>query len=113
MTDLQSPVIPAGSMSGGEAFSAAADAALVLASGEVFWGRDAGAMGRAVGEICFNTSFTVYQEILTDPSYAGQVIIFTFPHVGNVGANPEDLETAAPAVSPPDVLSAFPLLPEN
>ena len=93
MTDLQSPVIPAGSMSGGEAFSAAADAALVLASGEVFWGRGAGAMGRAVGEICFNTSITGYQEILTDPSYAGQVIIFTFPHVGNVGANPEDLET--------------------
>jgi len=97
MTDLQSPVIPAGSMSGGEAFSAAADAALVLASGEVFWGRGAGAMGRAVGEICFNTSITGYQEILTDPSYAGQVIIFTFPHVGNVGANPEDLETTTPA----------------
>ena len=97
MTDLQSPVIPAGSMSGGEAFSAAADAALVLASGEVFWGRGAGAMGRAVGEICFNTSITGYQEILTDPSYAGQVIIFTFPHVGNVGANPEDLETTSPA----------------
>jgi len=97
MTDLQSPVIPAGSMSGGEAFSAAADAALVLASGEVFWGRGAGAMGRAVGEICFNTSITGYQEILTDPSYAGQVIIFTFPHVGNVGANPEDLETKTPA----------------
>ena len=97
MTDLQSPVIPAGSMSGGEAFSAAADAALVLASGEVFWGRGAGAMGRAVGEMCFNTSITGYQEILTDPSYAGQVIIFTFPHVGNVGANPEDLETTTPA----------------
>ena len=97
MTDLQSPVIPAGSMSGGEAFSAAADAALVLASGEVFWGRGAGAMGRAVGEICFNTSITGYQEILTDSSYAGQVIIFTFPHVGNVGANPEDLETTTPA----------------
>ena len=97
MTDLQSPVIPAGSMSGGEAFSAAADAALVLASGEVFWGRGAGAMGRVVGEICFNTSITGYQEILTDPSYAGQVIIFTFPHVGNVGANPEDLETTTPA----------------
>jgi len=97
MTDLQSPVIPAGSMSGGEAFSAAADAALVLASGEVFWGRGAGAMGRAVGEICFNTSITGYQEILTDPSYAGQVIIFTFPHVGNVGVNPEDLETTTSA----------------
>ena len=97
MTDLQSPVIPAGSMSGGEAFSDAADAALVLATGEVFWGRGAGAVGRAVGEICFNTSITGYQEILTDPSYAGQVITFTFPHVGNVGANPEDLETTTPA----------------
>ncbi|MDA1091339.1 MAG: glutamine-hydrolyzing carbamoyl-phosphate synthase small subunit [Proteobacteria bacterium] len=84
-------------MSGGGAFSDAADAALVLASGEVFWGRGAGAIGRAVGEICFNTSITGYQEILTDPSYAGQIITFTFPHIGNVGANPEDMETTTPA----------------
>jgi carbamoyl-phosphate synthase small subunit len=74
-----------------------ANAALVLASGEVFWGRGAGAPGAAVGEVCFNTSITGYQEILTDPSYAGQVITFTFPHIGNVGANPEDMETVTPA----------------
>ena len=97
MTDVKSPTIPAGSMSGGKAFSNAADAALVLASGEVFWGRGTGAIGQAVGEICFNTSITGYQEILTDPSYAGQVITFTFPHIGNVGANPQDLETTTPA----------------
>ncbi|MDH3472804.1 MAG: glutamine-hydrolyzing carbamoyl-phosphate synthase small subunit [Rhodospirillales bacterium] len=72
-------------------------AALVLADGKVFWGRGVGAQGRAVGEVCFNTSMTGYQEILTDPSYAGQIITFTFPHIGNVGSNPEDLETATPA----------------
>jgi carbamoyl-phosphate synthase small subunit len=75
-----------------------ADAALVLADGSVFWGQGAGALGEAVGEICFNTSMTGYQEILTDPSYAGQIITFTFPHVGNVGANTEDIETTTPAV---------------
>ncbi|PIW28983.1 MAG: carbamoyl phosphate synthase small subunit [Rhodospirillales bacterium CG15_BIG_FIL_POST_REV_8_21_14_020_66_15] len=74
-----------------------ANAAVVLASGEVFWGRGAGASGASVGEVCFNTSITGYQEILTDPSYAGQVITFTFPHIGNVGANPEDMETVTPA----------------
>ncbi len=72
-------------------------AALVLADGAVFWGRGVGAPGKAVGEICFNTSITGYQEILTDPSYAGQVITFTFPHIGNVGTNSEDIETATPA----------------
>ena len=68
-------------------------AALVLADGTVFWGRGIGVEGEAVGEVCFNTSMTGYQEILTDPSYAGQIITFTFPHIGNVGANPEDIET--------------------
>jgi carbamoyl-phosphate synthase small subunit len=63
----------------------------------VFWGRGLGAAGHAAGEVCFNTSMTGYQEILTDPSYAGQIITFTFPHVGNVGANTEDLETTTPA----------------
>jgi len=76
---------------------AGADAALVLADGTVFWGKGLGAAGRRVGEVCFNTSITGYQEILTDPSYAGQIITFTFPHVGNVGANVEDLETTTPA----------------
>ena len=74
-----------------------ADAALVLEDGSVFWGRGAGAAGVAIGEICFNTAITGYQEILTDPSYAGQIITFTFPHIGNVGANPEDIETMTPA----------------
>ncbi len=72
-------------------------AALVLADGSVFWGHGLGATGTAVGEVCFNTSMTGYQEILTDPSYAGQIITFTFPHIGNVGANPDDIETMTPA----------------
>lgn len=70
---------------------------LVLADGTLLWGRGIGAAGHRVGEVCFNTSMTGYQEILTDPSYAGQIITFTFPHVGNVGANPEDIETVTPA----------------
>ncbi|HUY69002.1 MAG TPA: glutamine-hydrolyzing carbamoyl-phosphate synthase small subunit [Alphaproteobacteria bacterium] len=74
-----------------------ATAVLVLADGSVFWGRGIGAAGEAVGEVCFNTAMTGYQEILTDPSYAGQIITFTFPHIGNVGANGEDLESAEPA----------------
>ena len=98
MTDAENPVIPAGTASRGKEFSRAADAALVLAGGEVFWGRGTGAVGKAVGEVCFNTSITGYQEILTDPSYAGQIITFTFPHIGNVGTNAEDLETTTPAV---------------
>ena len=69
-------------------------AALALADGTVFWGRGIGATGQAVGEVCFNTSMTGYQEIMTDPSYAGQIITFTFPHIGNAGTNPEDIETA-------------------
>ncbi len=73
------------------------NAALVLADGTVFWGHGIGASGQAVGEVCFNTSITGYQEILTDPSYAGQIITFTFPHIGNVGANHEDIETTTPA----------------
>ena len=73
------------------------NAALVLADGSVFRGLGVGAKGRAVGEVCFNTAMTGYQEILTDPSYAGQIITFTFPHIGNVGANREDVEADAPA----------------
>jgi carbamoyl-phosphate synthase small subunit len=71
--------------------------ALILADGTVFRGRGFGAAASAVGEVCFNTSITGYQEILTDPSYAGQIITFTFPHIGNVGTNPEDIETLTPA----------------
>ncbi|NIJ18540.1 carbamoyl-phosphate synthase small subunit [Sphingomonas naasensis] len=69
---------------------------LVLASGDVVWGRGFGAEGQAVGEVCFHTAMTGYQEIMTDPSFAGQIINFTFPHIGNVGANPEDIEADDP-----------------
>ncbi|MBW4329336.1 glutamine-hydrolyzing carbamoyl-phosphate synthase small subunit [Stakelama sp. CBK3Z-3] len=69
---------------------------LVLASGDVIWGRGFGATGAAVGEVCFNTAMTGYQEVLTDPSYAGQIITFTFPHIGNVGTNAEDVEADDP-----------------
>ncbi|MEJ1996295.1 MAG: glutamine-hydrolyzing carbamoyl-phosphate synthase small subunit [Limibacillus sp.] len=86
MTDAPAPTPPKG-----------ATAALVLADGTVFWGRGLGIAGSSTGEVCFNTSLTGYQEILTDPSYAGQIITFTFPHIGNVGANHEDIETVAPA----------------
>jgi carbamoyl-phosphate synthase small subunit len=75
-----------------------ADAALVLSDGEIFWGRGAGVPGDAQGEVCFNTSLTGYQEILTDLSYAGEIITFTFPHIGNVGTNMEDMESVTPAV---------------
>jgi len=67
---------------------------LVLADGTVIGGQGLGATGSAVGEVCFNTAITGYQEILTDPSYAGQIITFTFPHIGNVGANLDDTETS-------------------
>jgi len=73
-----------------------ATAVIVTASGQVFWGRGIGAQTQTVGEICFNTSMTGYQEILTDPSYAGQIITFTFPHIGNVGVNAEDIEALKP-----------------
>ena len=68
-------------------------ALLVLANGEILEGYGVGATGSAVGEVCFNTAMTGYEEILTDPSYAGQIITFTFPHIGIVGANEEDIET--------------------
>ncbi|PZP55307.1 MAG: carbamoyl phosphate synthase small subunit [Micavibrio aeruginosavorus] len=70
---------------------------IVLNDGTVLWGRGFGAETTRVGEICFNTSMTGYQEILTDPSYAGQIITFTFPHIGNTGTNEEDIETINPA----------------
>jgi carbamoyl-phosphate synthase small subunit len=65
---------------------------VVFADGRVAWGKGFGAEGEAVGELCFNTAMTGYQEVMTDPSYAKQVIAFTFPHIGNVGANDEDVE---------------------
>src|ERR1700694_2525211 len=75
-------------------------ALLVLADGTVLEGFGLGAEGKAVGEVCFNTAMTGYQEILTDPSYAGQIITFTFPHIGNVGTNDEDIETVNMAATP-------------
>ncbi|MPZ57476.1 MAG: glutamine-hydrolyzing carbamoyl-phosphate synthase small subunit [Rhizobiales bacterium] len=75
-------------------------AVLVLADGTVLEGFGLGASGHAVGEVCFNTAMTGYEEILTDPSYAGQIITFTFPHIGNVGTNEEDIETVNMAATP-------------
>ena len=74
-------------------------AALVFADETVIYGEGLGATGEAVGEVCFNTAMSGYQEILTDPSYAGQIITFTFPHIGNVGVNAEDVEDASPAAA--------------
>src|SRR6201992_2807203 len=72
---------------------------LMLADGTFFEGTGFGAVGSAIGEVCFNTAMTGYQEILSDPSYAGQIVAFTFPHIGNVGTNREDVESleSAPA----------------
>ena len=75
-------------------------ALLVLADGTVLEGHGLGAAGHAVGEVCFNTAMTGYEEILTDPSYAGQIITFTFPHIGNVGTNDEDIESLNMAARP-------------
>ncbi len=77
-----------------------ATALLVLADGTVLEGFGLGATGHAVGEVCFNTAMTGYEEILTDPSYAGQIITFTFPHIGNVGTNEEDIESLNMAARP-------------
>jgi len=74
--------------------SLSATGALVLANGEIFYGQGCGAIGAAVGEVCFNTAMTGYQEILTDPSYTDQIICFTFPHIGNTGTNSEDEEAS-------------------
>ena len=71
---------------------AGATGVIVFADGRTIWGKGFGAEGHAVGELCFNTAMTGYQEVMTDPSYARQVIAFTFPHIGNVGANDEDVE---------------------
>ncbi|SIN99049.1 carbamoyl-phosphate synthase small subunit [Parasphingorhabdus marina DSM 22363] len=85
MTDANIPEAPQG-----------ATGILVLADGTIIWGRGFGATGSAVGEVCFNTAMTGYQEVMTDPSYAGQIVTFTFPHIGNVGTNDEDVEADTP-----------------
>ncbi|MFD2206406.1 glutamine-hydrolyzing carbamoyl-phosphate synthase small subunit [Kiloniella antarctica] len=97
MKSNETPVSQTGAVDSACQQPAGATAALVLASGQVFWGKGLGAEGEAVAEVCFNTSMTGYQEILTDPSYAGQIITFTFPHIGNVGTNDEDIETTSPS----------------
>ncbi|MBU6167157.1 MAG: glutamine-hydrolyzing carbamoyl-phosphate synthase small subunit [Alphaproteobacteria bacterium] len=85
MADAKAPAQPKG-----------ATGVLVLADGSVIWGHGFGAEGVAVGEVCFNTAMTGYQEVMSDPSYAGQIINFTFPHIGNVGANDDDIESPNP-----------------
>ena len=74
-------------------------ACLALADGTLFYGQGFGSVGQTVAELCFNTAMTGYQEIMTDPSYAGQIVTFTFPHMGNTGTNPEDDETANPVAA--------------
>ena len=85
MTHAHNPAAPEG-----------ATGILVLADGTIVWGRGFGATGFAVGEVCFNTAMTGYQEVMTDPSYAGQIVTFTFPHIGNVGTNEDDVEADSP-----------------
>ena len=82
-----------------QASAAHPTAVLVLADGTSIYGAGLGAIGEAIGEVCFNTAMSGYQEILTDPSYACQLITFTFPHIGNVGVNGDDVENASPAAS--------------
>ena len=72
------------------------NAILILENGDFFWGNGIGAKGSTIGELCFNTSMTGYQEIITDPSYAEQIITFTFPHIGNTGTNINDNESTSP-----------------
>jgi len=87
-------------------------ACLALADGTAFFGMGFGAPGRTVAELCFNTAMTGYQEIMTDPSYAGQIVTFTFPHIGNVGVNPDDNETGDP-VADGMVVKWIPNKPSN
>lgn len=97
MADRSSSTSPNSASGGVPSMPRGSTAALVLADGSVFWGKGLGAARRQVGELCFNTSMTGYQEIISDPSYAGQIVAFTFPHIGNVGTNPEDVEALTPA----------------
>ena len=96
----------------GEGFARKPTGVLVLASGEVFYGEGFGAVGSQGAAVCFNTAMTGYQEILTDPSYAGQIVCFTFPHIGNVGANVDDMEAKTTAVRGL-IVKARPTAPSN
>jgi len=100
MTQTQDSAAGAGAARPGAWDDGKPTALLVLADGTVLEGFGLGATGHAVGEVCFNTAMTGYEEILTDPSYAGQIITFTFPHIGNVGTNEEDIETVNLAATP-------------
>ncbi|HLY05750.1 MAG TPA: glutamine-hydrolyzing carbamoyl-phosphate synthase small subunit [Rhizomicrobium sp.] len=91
-------LVPESSAAPAAAVFSRASGILVLADGTVFEGHGFGAVGHAAGEVCFNTAMTGYEEILTDPSYAGQIVAFTFPHIGIVGTNSEDIESLTPAV---------------
>ena len=82
------------------------NALLILENGDLYWGNGIGAKGRTIGELCFNTSMTGYQEIISDPSYAEQIITFTFPHIGNTGTNINDNESNVPAAKG-DILVAL------
>ena len=82
-------------------------AAVVLANGLIIQGFGVGAVGEAAGEVCFNTAITGYQEILTDPSYAGQIVMFTFPHIGNTGANRRRTSRPRTSLPPPASGAAF------
>ncbi|WP_158964364.1 glutamine-hydrolyzing carbamoyl-phosphate synthase small subunit [Chachezhania sediminis] len=93
MPDQSAPLLPSATA------IKAPTACLALTDGTVFYGHGFGATGQTVAELCFNTAMTGYQEIMTDPSYAGQVVTFTFPHIGNTGVNPEDDETADPVAA--------------
>jgi carbamoyl-phosphate synthase small subunit len=87
-------------------------ACLALSDGTLFYGQGFGAEGQRVAELCFNTAMTGYQEIMTDPSYAGQIVTFTFPHIGNVGVNPDDDETSDP-VADGMIVKWLPTTPSN
>jgi carbamoyl-phosphate synthase small subunit len=92
----KAPTSPAHASGFGASAPQGATGAIVLADGTILFGRGFGRVGHGVGEVCFNTAMTGYQEVMTDPSYAGQIITFTFPHIGNVGANTEDVEADKP-----------------
>ena len=100
MSEKQPADTPTGASPAADWTDPTATALLILADGIVLEGAGLGATGHAVGEVCFNTAMTGYQEILTDPSYAGQIITFTFPHIGNVGTNEDDIETVNLAATP-------------
>ena len=110
MSDQSNKVRP--HEAGGDSRPRRATGLIALADGTLLEGVGFGAAGQAVGEMCFNTAMTGYEEIMTDPSYAAQIICFTFPHIGNVGTNAEDIESTTPAVRGV-ILKTLPTAPAN